>query len=86
MNAANSSEFPTVEFGRYRRFREEAIARMVEELERGAAAAAAGTRRRAGSGCALTWRGAATAAARANRRGSRSFGHAGAPGQGQVSV
>ena len=26
---------PTVELGRYRRFREEAIARMVEELERG---------------------------------------------------
>ena len=30
---------PTVELGRYRRFREEAIARMVEELERGAAGA-----------------------------------------------
>jgi excisionase family DNA binding protein len=30
---------PTVELGRYRRFREEAIARMVEEHEHGAAAA-----------------------------------------------
>ena len=29
---------PTVELGRYRRFREDAIARMVEELERGVAA------------------------------------------------
>jgi excisionase family DNA binding protein len=32
-------QIPTVELGRYRRFREEAIARMVEELERGLAAA-----------------------------------------------
>ena len=30
---------PTVELGRYRRFRGDAIERMVEELERGAAAA-----------------------------------------------
>jgi excisionase family DNA binding protein len=30
---------PTVELGRYRRFREEAIARMIDELERGAAPA-----------------------------------------------
>jgi len=30
---------PTVELGRYRRFRAETITRMVEELERGAAAA-----------------------------------------------
>jgi excisionase family DNA binding protein len=29
---------PSVQLGRYRRFREDAIARMVEELERGAAA------------------------------------------------
>jgi excisionase family DNA binding protein len=42
---------PTVELGRYRRFREEAIERMVEQLEHGTSGR--------GSGGALRWRGAA---------------------------
>jgi hypothetical protein len=52
---------PTVALGRYRRFRAEAIAAMVDQLERGAPADAPDARKSRGG--ALRWPGAATAAA-----------------------